>query len=266
MRRLLPTALALLAPLGAAPGAQANHVTASVSATATLGKAVTMCQREDGDDASVCTRGRRVVISYQASCVPGAPPDVYGSVEVAIVGIKPDGTRYTVAGPYPTYEMSGTETIDVGPGTRFVAETVVTCDTFNPAEVIKTSASSEEFFLAPRVVADRTVFHISISCHRIPTSKLDVWLQAGDRSLLGWDLWYGQSLLMPGVPETRQIRLFARGAGVNVSGPPNRRMLRRYHVIGLPVTPRRGGTLNIWATINGQRTDTLPVKVLSRRC
>jgi hypothetical protein len=53
---------------------------------------------------------------------------------------------------------------------------------------------------------------------------------------------------------------------VNVAGPPNRRMLRRYHVIGLPVTPRRGGTLNIWATINGVRTDTLPVKVLSRRC
>jgi hypothetical protein len=56
------SALGLLA-LGAAPGAQANHVTASVSATTTLGKAVKMCQREDGDDASVCTRGRRVVIS-----------------------------------------------------------------------------------------------------------------------------------------------------------------------------------------------------------
>jgi hypothetical protein len=52
--------------------------------------------------------------------------------------------------------MSGVETIDVGPGTRFVAEAVLTCETFNPAEVIKASASSEELFLQPRVVADRS--------------------------------------------------------------------------------------------------------------
>jgi hypothetical protein len=36
--------------------------------------------------------------------------------------------------------------------------------------------------------------------------------------------------------------------------------------IGTWLTPRRGGTLRIWATIGGHRTNTLRVKVLPKRC
>lgn len=73
---------------------------------------------------------------------------------------------------------------------------------------------------------------------------------------------YEESLLAPGVPEARQIRLFARGAGIRFERSPSRRILRRYGHIGVPVTPRRAGTLRIWATVNGQVTNRFAVRVL----
>ena len=259
-------ALAALATLGAAPAAQADHVSASVTATATVGKVVKVWQTEDGDDAERPARGRRVEVSWQASC---APADAFEAVEVSLVGIRPDGTRHTVSGPHPEYSPSGSTTVPVGPGTRFVAEVTVTCRAFTGSveHVSTATASSAELYLAPQVVAARNLTPIRISCHRIPTSKLDVWLQRGDRAWLEWQLWHGESILAPGIPAASQIRLFARGAGIRLERSPSRRMLRRYGgAIGTPLTPRRGGTLRVWATVNGQRTDTLRVKVLRNRC
>jgi hypothetical protein len=43
-------------------------------------------------------------------------------------------------------------------------------------------------------------------------------------------------------------------------------MLRQFDSIGTYVKPRRGGTLRIWATIGGHRTNTVRVKVLPKRC
>jgi hypothetical protein len=244
-------------------------VTAAVSAGATLGKVVKVWQTEDGDDAEFPGHGRRVHISWQASCGPAAPADVYTSVDVSLVGIHPDGTRHTFYGPYSSYDLVGSRTYPVGPGTRFVAEVTITCRAYvsgGDDHVSTATASSAELYLPPEVVANTSVFPIRISCQRIPISKLSVWLQRGEQSLLTWHIWHGASIMAPGIPEARQIRLYARGAGIRLARSPSRRMLRRYRALGAPVTPRRGGTLYIWASVNGQLTNKLPVKVLPERC
>jgi hypothetical protein len=146
-----------------------------------------------------------------------------------------------------------------------VADVAVTCRTFTGSveHVSTASASSSELYVAPQVKAARRVFHIPSSCRLIPTSKLDRWLQKGRQALLAWQLsYYEESLLAPGIPEARQIRLFARGAGIRFQRSPSRRMLRRYGALGVPVTARRAGTLRIWAKVNGLVTNRFAVKVL----
>jgi hypothetical protein len=255
-------ALAALAVLGTAPAAKADHLTAAVSATATLGTAAKFCM----DEGDPCARGRRVSVSWQASCGPAAPPDAIESIDVSIVGIRPDRTRFTVE-TFTSFsrEPSGSEGTTVGPGLRFAGEVTVTCRTFTGSvEHLSTATgSSAELYVPPQVKAAQRVFPIISSCRLIPTSKLDKWLQRGRKALLTWQIsYYEESLLAPGIPEAGQITLFARGAGIRLKRSPNRTILRRYRHIGLPVTPPRAGTLRIWARVNGHRSTTFAVKVL----
>jgi hypothetical protein len=74
------------------------------------------------------------------------------------------------------------------------------------------------------------------------------------------------SLIKPGVPELRQIKLFARGDGYRLKSAPDRGMLRELGAIGRWVNPRRAGTLRLWATIGGKRTNTLKARILPKRC
>ena len=76
----------------------------------------------------------------------------------------------------------------------------------------------------------------------------------------------GASLLRPGVPELRQIKLYARGDGYRLRSSPDRGMLRELGEIGRWVNPRRAGTLKVWATIAGHRTNTIEMRVLPKRC
>jgi len=264
------SAAVVLAVLAGAPGARADHITASVSATATLGKAAKICD----DEGDFCARGRRVIISWQASCGPAAPPDALQNVDVSTVGIRPDGTRFPIGTVSSDTVPNGSDSVlKVGPGLRFVGEVTVTCSTLTrdpQGDLVDhtstATASSAELYLPPQVKAAVRVFPIVASCRRLHIGQLSRLLQAREKALLTWQLsYYEESLLTPGVPEARQITLFARGAGLRLKRAPNRTMLRRYHgVIGLPVTPRRAGTLRIWARVNGLRTNTLPVEVL--RC
>jgi hypothetical protein len=258
--------LALLTSLTTAPGAQGDHVTASVSATAELGKAVKFCE----DEGDFCARGRRVKISWQSSCGPAAPPDSYLSVDVSVVGIRPDGTRFTAATAASSSAPNGSEVLDIGPGIRFVGEVSIECraTTIDPGgdlvdHVSTATASSAELYLQPQVKAAVRVFPLEFSCRSLPITRISRVLKRREKALLTWQLsYYEESVLAPGVPEARQITLFARGAGLRLKRPPNRTMRRRYRVIGLPVRPSRAGNLRIWATVNGQRTNTLPVEVL----
>ena len=43
-------------------------------------------------------------------------------------------------------------------------------------------------------------------------------------------------------------------------------MLNQLGAIGTWMNPRRSGTLRIWATIGGKKTNKLPVRVLPKRC
>lgn len=60
--------------------------------------------------------------------------------------------------------------------------------------------------------------------------------------------------------------LFARGAGVRLKRSPDRGMLRELGEVGTWLNPRRAGTLRVWATIGGHRTNTLRIRVLPKRC
>ena len=42
--------------------------------------------------------------------------------------------------------------------------------------------------------------------------------------------------------------------------------LNQLGALGTWVNPRRGGTLRIWATIGGHKTNTLRIRVLPKRC
>jgi hypothetical protein len=267
---LLLLAAALLVAAAVPSAASANHVAPSVSATLTLGSVVRDCNLS-----GLCARARRATVSWNASCGSAAPADALQSVDVGIYGVRPDGTRFAYDGealedaPPPNGSMSMT----AGPGLRFFGEVTVTCSTTvvdaegNEVEHRGSATSTTaQFYLPPQLIAARTT-RAGFCGVRVPNSKVDKWLQAGQYAELAYYLRYsGAALMKRGVPALRQIKLFARGAGIRLKRSPDRDMLRDPGVIGTWLTPRRGGTLRVWARIGGKRTNTLRIKVLPKRC
>jgi len=151
-----------------------------------------------------------------------------------------------------------------GPGLRFFGEVSVTCRSEDHSGTA--TATTARFYLPPQLVAYRTT-RSGFCGVRVPKSKLDKWLQAGQYADVEYFLRYSAgSLIRRGVPELRQIKLFARGAGVRKRAAPDRSMLNQLGAIGTWMNPRRSGTLRIWATIGGKKTNKLPVRVLPKRC
>jgi hypothetical protein len=261
---------AVTATLAAAPAAGANHVAPSVSATLTLGKTVRSCNLQ-----GVCSRSRRATVSWNASCGPAAPGDSLETVDVGIFGVRPNGTRFGYDGEAleGSPPANGSMGMTAGPGLRFFGEVTVTCsapvvNSEGDLEEHRASATSAtgELYLPPQLVSARTT-RSGFCGVRVPKSKLDKWLQAGQYAELAYTLAFsGASLMKPGIPPMRQVKLFARGAGVRLKRSPDRGMLRELGEIGTWLTPRRGGTLRIWARIAGKKTNTLRVKVLPKRC
>jgi hypothetical protein len=266
--------LVLLATIAAgltlAPAATADHVAPSVSATLTLGKATRQCNVQ-----GVCSRARRATVSWNASCGPAAPAGALESVEVGIFGVRRNGTRFAYDGEAleDAPPASGSMGMTAGPGLRFFGEVSVTCDdTVTDAEgnqiehrATATSAT-DQVYLPPQLVSARTT-RSGFCGVRVPARKVDRWLQAGQYAELAYTLSFSSaSLMRAGVPSLRQIKLFARGAGIRLKRTPDRGMFRDPGVIGTWLTPRRGGTLRVWATIAGRRTNTLRIRVLPRRC
>jgi hypothetical protein len=259
---------AALVALGAtAPVAQADHVPASVTATLELGQTVRDCNVE-----GVCTRSRRATVSWNASCGPSA---ALREVDVGIFGVRPSGARFPYDGEALEDEppLAGSMGMTAGPGLRFFGEVTVTCaETVIDAEgyevehTARASATTAQFYLPPQLISARTT-RSGFCGVNVPNSKVDKWLQAGQYAELAYTLGYsGAALMKPGIPALRQIKLFARGAGLNLKRSPDRGMLRDPGEIGMWLTPRRGGTLRIWATIGGKRTNTLRLRVLPKRC
>ncbi len=128
------------------------------------------------------------------------------------------------------------------------------------------SGPTQQFYLRPQLVRARTT-RSGFCGVRVPRSKLDKWLQAKQYAEIAYTLAYsGASLLRPGVPELRQIKLFARGDGYRLRSSPDRGMLRELGEIGRWVNPRRAGTMKLWATIAGHRTNTVEMRILPKRC
>lgn len=271
MRRAALAALAAGAALAAlAPAAQANHVTPTVSATLTLGKAVRSCNLE-----GVCSRSRRATVSWNASCGPAAPADALESVDVGILGVRPNGRRFGYDGEVleDSPPANGSMGMTAGPGLRFLGEVTVTCtasvvnsEGYPDEHRASATSTTTQIYLPPQLVSARTT-RAGFCGVRVPNSKVDKWLQAGQYAELAYTLAFsGASLMKPGVAPMRQVKLFARGAGVRLKRSPDRGMLRELGDIGTWLTPRRGGTLRVWARIAGKKTNTLRIRVLPKRC
>ena len=118
------------------------------------------------------------------------------------------------------------------------------------------SGPTQQFFLRPQLVRARTT-RSGFCGVSVPRSKLDRWLQAKQYAELAYTLAYSG---------LRQIKLYARGDGYRLRSSPDRGMLRELGEIGRWVNPRRAGTLKVWATIAGHRTNTIEMRVLPKRC
>jgi hypothetical protein len=272
VRRALIVACALAAALGvAAPAALADHVHPTVTATLELGRKVKDCSSP-----GVCGGSRRATISWNASCGPGVGPEALEEIEVNILGVRPNGRRFAYDGE--TFDSEGAGLVDslsmvAGPGLRFLGEVKVTCavQTLNAdGDLVdhrgKGSATTEDFFLPPRLGGFQVARGTWCGVH-LTGGQTQRIMQAGQYFDLLWFLRYsGASLFKPGVPAKRQVKLFGRGAGIRFKRSPEATILRYYDELGAAVRPRRAGTLDIWATIGGRRTNTLHVKVLPKRC
>ena len=272
MRRSLALVAALLGLAGlTAPSAQADHIAPSVTATLVLGKAVKDCSQS-----GLCARARRATVSWNASCGPAAPADALREVDVGIYGLSPTGKRFGYDGEALEAEdatLTGSMGMTAGPGLRFFGEVEVTCSATVVNEeghevehTAKASSTTTQFYLPPQLMSFRTT-RAGFCGVNVPRSKLDQWLQAGQYAELEYFLRYSaSSLTRRSAPELRQVKLFARGAGVRKKASPDRGMLNQLGAIGTWVNPRRGGTLRIWATIGGKKTNVLRVRVLPKRC
>jgi hypothetical protein len=270
MKRLIVALCALLVFAAAAPAARADHVAPSVSATIELGKTVKECTLS-----GLCSHPRRATVSWNASCGPAAPADALREVDVGIYGVRPDGTRFAYDGEAIEEDppLSGSMGLTAGPGLRFFGEVSVTCSSVvtdaEGNEVdhrAKATATTAQFYRPPELMAARTT-RAGFCGVKVPNSKVDKWLQAGQYAELAYYLRYsGAALMKRGVPALRQVKLFARGAGIRLRRSPDRGMLRELGEVGTWLTPRRAGTLRIWAIINGHKTNTLRVRVLPKRC
>jgi hypothetical protein len=270
MRRLSAALAACCLLAVAAPAAQADHIAPTITANLQLGKAVRDCGAS-----GLCARARRATVSWNASCGPAAPPDATVTIDVGIYGVTPEGKRFGYDGEALEEEapLTGSMGMTAGPGLRFFGEVTVTCSTtVTNAEgdlvehTGKATATTGQFYLPPQLEGYRTT-RSGFCGVNVPNSKIDKWLQAGQYADIEYFLRYSaSSLTRRSRPELRQIRLFARGAGVRKKASPDRSMLNQLGAIGTWVNPRRGGTLRIWATIGGKKTNTLRIRVLPKRC
>jgi hypothetical protein len=260
---LAGAALAVAAAI--APAAHADHLAPTAGAGLELTGKVRDC-----DSRQVCGGSRRATVSWNVSCGPGTGPEAVEELRVNILGLTPTERRFAYEGESfdGSAGLTGSVGMAVGPGMRFLGEVVVTCyaETVNAEGGIvehraTARATSAELSLPPRlggIVVPRGTW-----CGDRVTRRL----QAGQYFDVLWALRYqGASLIRRGVPGLRQIKLFGRGAGIRFKRTPHRAILRNYEAFGTFVRPRRAGTLRIWATIGGKRTNTLKVRVLPNRC
>jgi hypothetical protein len=254
-----------------APAAQANHVAPTVTASMQLAGKVRDC-----DSRQVCGGSRRALVSWSASCGPGLGQDAVEELGVGLSSIGPTGRRFAYDGESfdsVDAQLTGSHAFVAGPGMRMAGEVTITCvaETVNSEGYLEehratARADAGQAYLPPRLGGYMTT-RASFCGVNVPRSKTTKWLQAGQYGDLVWLLRYqGNSLIRRGVPGLRQIKLFARGAGIRLKRKPARPIFREFGEFGAFVRPRRGGTLRIWATIGGKRTNTMRVKVLPKRC
>jgi hypothetical protein len=244
---------------------------------------------------------RRVGITWATGCGPQvADEDRETTVEIVAEPPGPTGMPYLELGPDDDgMPASGEATFLLFPGWKVHAEATVTCRGPQPTEPTEPPAPVDEgdplpapaasqvpseamtarsaTMSAPPWLAGRSVAFASY-CARSPgeLKALKGKLQAGRIAFLRYWVRYAtmaQHPLMgdplraePDSADRKRIRLYASGAGIEVSRRPERAALRGFGAsLELKLRPRRAGTLRIWARIDGVKTNALRIAV-ARGC
>jgi hypothetical protein len=170
---------------------------------------------------------------------------------------------------------NGSDVVVVPAGVRLFAEIRVACSYSttdadgNPIEHKgSTSAITGDVFLKPALwghdFPQNTFCGVSV-----PNSKVRTTTQAGQYSRLDYFLRFSPFSMLAKTTLNGQlgaIRLHGRGAGLNFSRKPARAALRSRGEYEVAIRPKRGGTLKIWATIGGVKTNVRAIKVYPKRC
>lgn len=272
VRLLLPAAVvAVLVVPGSAAAVEDIQPTASVSIT--LGGKAKECV----EGRCKYRGGRKATVTWTSSCnVPGQ--DAGPSTEISLMArVKRPGARpvgYETVNVDESGEgASGGANVVIPAGVRLFAQIDVSCsyttydaDANRVEHTGKTSATSADVFLNPALVSHE--FPQNTHCGYARSNPFKV-AQVGQFAKLDYELRFSALSLLPSTglaAELSGIRLHGRGGGLNFKRKPDRNALRKQGVYQVWFRPRRGGTLKIWATIGGVKTNTLRIKVLPKRC
>jgi hypothetical protein len=277
MPRLCLTALAAVVAglLAAGPAAAHHQGTASATASLSLDPPRPGCKMVERRTRTHCDGSRVVRVTWSVGC--GARP----FVTVHHWSPRPGGGAPIKLESVELYDeqSSGVTATRFEAGVKVFATVEVDCFFEDPNGTIPehsataTSAPTAEAYIPPRLNSVEAVSN-SFCGLDVPIRWLDTVLQAGQTSNGDFHMTFDDSSLLGVGRFSRAARrrtvLFARGAGLRVKArarpwvPGATERIRTE--AGIRWTPRKAGTLRVWAEIGGHRTNVLAFRVVKARC
>jgi hypothetical protein len=222
--------------------------------------------------------GRTATVAWGSSCNDGDPGLNHETSVSLMTRPKKAGAKAVSFQEVNTGEggegASGSDVVVIPPGTRLYAQIDVSC-TYTVTDAGGSSvehtghaqAVTADVFLKPAITGFE--FPRNNFCGvSVPNSKIGITAQAGQSSTLDYFLRFSTfSMLAKSTLAAKlgAIRLHGSGAGLSFSRKPLRSALRKGDYEEF-IKPKRGGTLKIWATIGGVKTNSRSIKVYPKRC
>ena len=275
MPRLCLTALvAVVAGLLTAGPAAAHH-SASATASLTLDPPRAGCKMAEDKTRTRCNGSRVVRVSWSVECGARA------FVTVRYWSPRPGGGAPIALQDEEILDeaSSGVTATRFEAGGRVFATVVLDCyyegdgDTIPEHSAKATSAATTEAYIPPRLDSVEAISN-SFCGFNVPNGWLDSVLQARETSNVDFHMTFLDRSLLGARRYSKAGRnrtvLFARGAGLRVRAParpwlPGADGPQRTEA-GIRWTPRKAGTLRVWAEVGGHRTNTLAFRVVRARC
>ncbi len=222
--------------------------------------------------------GRTAAVKWASSCNETNPALDHGTFVTLMARPKKAGAKLVVYDSVFEGEggdgATGSDVVVIPAGVHLFAKVAVECSyTADDAEgnsvthTGTTSANTADVFLKPAL----TGFNMprnNFCGVNVPNSKINTTAQAGQFAVLDYSLRFSPLSMLTRTTLTGLIdgvRLYGRGAGLNFKKKPIRSALRKGEYEAF-IKPKRGGTLKIWATIGGVKTNVRAIKVYPKRC